>query len=130
MYTSINDVSQVLLSLVRNIIKNNTQRVGEHANLDTRYPVSVTSAIVDHPQPNLAALWEIVHWHLLMLAYSLLKFGAADSVLGTILARAMSLRAEIKRSFRESVENLSSWALTSPTRSTNDLMYEIEGMFI
>lgn len=69
-------------------------------------------------------------WHLLMLAYSLLKLGAARSALGTILARATSLRNDIKRSFRESVENLLSWALNSPNRSTDELMQEIEGIFV
>ncbi len=70
------------------------------------------------------------HWHLLMLAYSLLKLGAASSTLGTILARATSLRNDLKRSFRESVENLLSWALTSPNRSIDELMHQIEGMFL
>jgi len=70
------------------------------------------------------------HWNLLMLAYSLLKFGAASSALGTILARATSLRADLKRSFRESVENLLSWALSSPDRSIDELMHQIEGMFL
>ena len=65
-----------------------------------------------------------------MLAYSLLKLGAAHSALGTILARATSLRAEIKRSFRESVQNLLSWALTSPDQTTDELMHQIEGMFV
>ena len=70
------------------------------------------------------------HWHLLMLAYSLLKLGAAHSALGTILGHAASLRADIKRSFREGVENLLSWALNSPNRSTDELMQEIEGIFV
>ncbi|WP_114579166.1 IS701 family transposase [Saliphagus sp. LR7] len=70
------------------------------------------------------------HWHLLMLAYSLLKLGTAHSALGTILARSTSLRSEIKRSFRESVENLLSWALATPSRSTDELMQEIEGIFV
>jgi SRSO17 transposase len=70
------------------------------------------------------------HWHLLMLAYSLLKLGAAHSALGTIPERATSLRNDIKRSFRESVENLLSWALNSPNRSTDELMHQIEGMFV
>ena len=70
------------------------------------------------------------HWHLLMLAYSLLKLGAASSALGTILARATSLRNDLKRSFRESVENLLSWALNSPERSIDELMNQIEGMFV
>jgi len=70
------------------------------------------------------------HWHLLMLAYSLLKFGAASSALGTILAHASSLRTDIKRSFRESVQNLLSWALTSPDRSIDELMHQIDVMFV
>jgi hypothetical protein len=69
------------------------------------------------------------HWHLLMLAYSLLKLGAADSVLGTILARTSSLRNDVERSFRESVQYLL-WALNSPDRSTDELMHQIEGMFV
>ena len=51
------------------------------------------------------------------------------SALGTILARASSLRNDVKRSFRESVQNLLSWALNSPDRSTDELMHQIEGMF-
>ncbi|WP_114579297.1 IS701 family transposase [Saliphagus sp. LR7] len=70
------------------------------------------------------------HWHLLMLAYSLLKFGAAHSALGTILGHASSLRNDVKRSFRESVQNLLSWALTSPDRSIDELMDQIDGMFV
>ena len=70
------------------------------------------------------------HWHLLMLAYSLVKLGAANSALGTILARASSLRNEVKRSFRESVQNLLSWAINSPQRSIDQLMHQIEGIFV
>jgi hypothetical protein len=70
------------------------------------------------------------HWHLLMLAYSLLKLGAAHSALGAILGHAASLRADIKRSFHEGVENLLSWALNSPNRSTDELMHGIEGIFV
>jgi hypothetical protein len=65
-----------------------------------------------------------------MLAYSLFKPGAAESALETTLARASSLRNDIKRSFRESVQNLLSWAINSPSRSFDELMYQIEGMFI
>ncbi len=70
------------------------------------------------------------HWHLLMLAYSLLKLGAAERAVGTILVRASSLRNDVKRSFRESVQNLLSWALNSPDRSTDELMRKIKGMFV
>ncbi|SDY31295.1 SRSO17 transposase [Halobellus clavatus] len=70
------------------------------------------------------------HWHLLMLAYSLLKFSAAHSALGTLLAHASSLRNDVKRSFRESVQNLLSWALNSPDRSIDELMHQTDGMFV
>jgi SRSO17 transposase len=70
------------------------------------------------------------HWHLLMLAYSLLKLGVAQSVLGTVISRATSLRADLKLSFREAVQNLLSWALSSPNRSIDDLMNEVEDLFI
>ena len=65
-----------------------------------------------------------------MLAYSLLRLGAAHSALGMIFARATSLRNDIKRSFRESVENLLSWALNIPNRSIDELMQETEGIFV
>lgn len=70
------------------------------------------------------------HWHLLMLAYSLLKLGVAQSALGTVLSRVTSLRADLKLSFREAVQNLLLWALSSPNRSIDDLMDEVEDLFI
>ncbi|NKE37538.1 IS701 family transposase [Natronococcus sp. JC468] len=70
------------------------------------------------------------HWHLLMLAYSLLKLGVAQSALGTVLSRATSLRADLKLSFREAIQNLLSWALSSPSRSIDDLMHEVDDLFI
>jgi hypothetical protein len=70
------------------------------------------------------------HWHLMTLAYSLSKLGAAHSALVTIVGHAASLRADIKRSFREGVENLLSWALNSPNRSTVELMQEIGGILV
>ena len=71
-----------------------------------------------------------MHWHLLMPAYSLLKLGTATSDLGTLLARSTSFRNDVKRSFRESVQNLLSWALNSPNRSIDELMHQIKGMFV
>ena len=62
-----------------------------------------------------------------MLAYSLLKLAAAHSTFETVLACASSLRNDVKHSFRESVQNLLSWALNSPDRSTDELMHQIEG---
>lgn len=59
-----------------------------------------------------------------------IKLGATDSALGTILARATSLRNDIKQSFCESIESLLSWALNSPNRSADELMQEIEGIFV
>ena len=63
------------------------------------------------------------HWHLLMLAYSLLKLGAAHSVLGTIVERATSLRNEIKRSFSAKAFRASCLGhSTALNRSTDELM--------
>ena len=70
------------------------------------------------------------HWHLLMLAYSLLKLGVVDSALGTVISRASSLRNDVKRSFRESVQNLLSWALSSERRNIDQLMQEIDVLFV
>ena len=70
------------------------------------------------------------HWHLLMLAYCLLKLGIADSALRTVISRASSLRNDVKRSFRETVQNLLSWALSSEHRNIDQLMQEIEVLFV
>ena len=70
------------------------------------------------------------HWHLLLLAYILLKLGVADSALGTVISRASSLRNDVKRSFRESVQNLLSWALSSERRDIDQLMQEIDVLFV
>ncbi|WP_020221299.1 transposase [Halarchaeum acidiphilum] len=70
------------------------------------------------------------YWPLLMLAYSLLKFGAVTSALKIILAHASSLRNDVKRSFRESVQNLLSWVLTSPDRSIDELVHQIDRVFV
>ena len=49
------------------------------------------------------------HWHLLMLAYSLLRLGPASSVLGKVRSTASSLRADLKHSLKEAVYNVFSW---------------------
>lgn len=49
---------------------------------------------------------------------------------GSHLSHEISLRTDVKRSFRENVQNLLSWALTSPDRSTDELMHQIGGMFV
>ncbi|SEP10885.1 hypothetical protein SAMN04487948_11474 [Halogranum amylolyticum] len=65
-----------------------------------------------------------------MLAYSLLKLGIADSAPGTVVSRASSLRNDVKRSFRESVQNLLAWTLDSEHRNIDQLMQEIEALFV
>ena len=59
-----------------------------------------------------------------------LKAGVADSALGTVISRATSLRNDVKRSFRESVQNLLSWALSSERRNIDQLMQEIDVLFV
>jgi hypothetical protein len=47
-----------------------------------------------------------------------------------VISRASSLRNDVKRSFRESVQNLLSWALSSERRNIDQLMQEIDVLFI
>ena len=65
-----------------------------------------------------------------MLAYSLLKHGIANSALGTVISQASSLRNGVKRSFRETIQNLRSWALNSEHRNIDQLMQEIDVLFV
>jgi len=56
-------------------------------------------------------------WHLLMLAYSFLEFGAAHSTLATLFAHASPLRKNVKRFLCDSIQNLLFWALNSPNHN-------------
>ena len=70
------------------------------------------------------------HWHLLMLAYSCLRLGVADSALGTVLSQTTSLCNNLKHSLKEAVQNLLSWTLNNADQGVDGLMEELEGVFI
>ena len=70
------------------------------------------------------------HWHLLMLAYSLLRLGPDSSVLGTVRSKASSLRADLEHSLKEAVYNLLSWVRDNDDQEVDDLMQEINHLFI
>jgi hypothetical protein len=65
-----------------------------------------------------------------MLDYSLPKLGIADNALGTVISRASSFRNDVKRSFRETIQNLLSWALSSENRNIDQLIQGIEVLFV
>ena len=70
------------------------------------------------------------HWHLLMVAYSLLRLGPDSSALGTVRSKVSSLRADLEHSLKEAVYNLFAWVRENRDRDMNDLMAEIEHLFI
>jgi hypothetical protein len=70
------------------------------------------------------------HWHLLMLAYSLLRLDPDSSVSGTVRSTASSLRANLEYSLREAVYNLLSWVRDNDDQNVDDLMQEIDHLFV
>ena len=70
------------------------------------------------------------HWHLLMVAYSALRLGVADSALGTVLSQTTSLCNDLKDALKEAVQNLLSWTLNNAEQGVDGLMSELEGVFI
>ena len=70
------------------------------------------------------------HWRLLMLAYSLLCLGPASSVLGKVRSTASSLRADLEHSLKEAVYNVFSWVRGNRDRDIDDLMQQIDHLFI
>ena len=65
-----------------------------------------------------------------MLAYSLLRLGPASSVLGKVRSTASSLRADLKHSLKEAVYNVFSWVRGNRDRDIDDLMQQIDHLFI
>jgi len=70
------------------------------------------------------------HWHLLMLAYSLLRLGSESSALTRIRSKATSLQNDLKQSLREAVYNLISWAIEHREQGVENLMAEVDHLFI
>ncbi|ELZ45500.1 transposase ISHwa4 [Halorubrum distributum JCM 9100] len=69
-------------------------------------------------------------WHLLMAAYSLIRLDPESSALGTVRSKASSLRANLEHSLKEAVYNLLSWVRDNDDRSVDDLMEEIDHLFV
>ncbi|QAU14057.1 IS701 family transposase (plasmid) [Halorubrum sp. BOL3-1] len=70
------------------------------------------------------------HWHLLMAAYSLVRLDFDSRALGTVRSKASSLRANLEHSLKEAVYNLLSWVRDNDDRSVDDLMEEIDHLFV
>jgi hypothetical protein len=70
------------------------------------------------------------HWHLLMAAYSFVRLDPDSSALGTVRSKASSLRADLEHSLKEAVYNLLSWVQDNDDRGVNDLMEEIDHLFV
>ena len=67
---------------------------------------------------------------LLMTAYSLVRLDSESSALGTVRSKASSLRADLEHSLKEAVYNLLSWVRDNEDRDLNDLMHEIDQLFV
>ena len=70
------------------------------------------------------------HWHLLMAAYSLVRLDPDSRALGTVRSKASSLRANLEHSLKEAVYNLLSWVRDNDDRGVDDLMQEIDHLFV
>jgi hypothetical protein len=70
------------------------------------------------------------YWHLLMAAYSLIRLDPESSALGTVRSQASSLRANLEHSLKEAVYNLLSWVRDNDDRGVDDLMTEIDYLFV
>jgi len=71
-----------------------------------------------------------MHWHLLMAAYSLVRLDSDSSALGTVRSKASSLRANLEHSLKEAVYNHLSWVRDNDNRSVDDLMEDIDHLFV
>lgn len=70
------------------------------------------------------------HWHLVMLAYSLLRLGVSHSTLGRAISTASSIRGDLKHALKESIYDLFHWAVSNAESGLENLMREVEGVFI
>ena len=70
------------------------------------------------------------HWHLLMVVYSALRLGVADSALGTVLSQTTLMCNDFKDALKEAVQNLLSWTADNAEQGVDGLMTELEGVFI
>ena len=65
-----------------------------------------------------------------MAAYSLVRLDPDSSALETVRSKASSLRANLEYSLKEAVYNLLSWVRNNDDRDVDDLMEEIDHLFV
>ncbi len=65
-----------------------------------------------------------------MAAYSFLRLDPDSSVLGTVRSKASSLRANLEHSLKEAVYNLLSWVRDNDEQDVDNLMQEIDHLFV
>lgn len=65
-----------------------------------------------------------------MAAYSLIRLDPDSSVSGMVRSKASSLRANIEHSLKEDVYNLLSWVRDNDDRCLDDLMTDIDHLFV
>lgn len=65
-----------------------------------------------------------------MLTYSFLRRSPDSSVLGTVRSKESLLRADLEYSLKEAVYNLLSWVRDNEDQEVDDLMQEINHLFI
>ncbi|SDD96127.1 hypothetical protein SAMN05192552_10813 [Natrinema hispanicum] len=66
----------------------------------------------------------------IMAAYSLVRLDPDSSALGTVRSKASSLRANLEHFLKEAVYNLLSWVRDNDDRGVDDLMEEINHLFV
>jgi murein tripeptide amidase MpaA len=65
-----------------------------------------------------------------MAAYSLVRLDPNSSALWTVRSKALWLRANLEHSLKEAVYNLLSVVRDNDDRSVNDLMEDIDHLFV
>ena len=70
------------------------------------------------------------HWHLQMLAYSLLRLGPESNASGTLCSKASSVQVQLEYALKEVVYNLFSWVRDHPKQALDELMEEIDHLFL
>ncbi|WP_302080167.1 IS701-like element ISHwa4 family transposase [Salinibaculum rarum] len=70
------------------------------------------------------------HWHLQMLAYSLLRLGPEPSASERLVSKASSLRSQLEHGLKETIYNMFSWVRDQPDRDLDGLMEDIDHLFL
>ena len=70
------------------------------------------------------------HWHLQMLAYSLLRLGPESNASGAECSNASSIQVQLEYALKEVVYNLLSWVRANSKQAIDDLMEELDHLFL